>query len=841
MAGELVSGRGSQPYRRRGGLGKQRTGDGKLASMSDQPLPLAGLRVIDCTVERGELAARLLGDLGAEVVKVEAPGGSPARALAPVRRGVSLAWAVRNAGKLGMMLDLGDGGPVGERDRDRFSGLLDHSDVLVASGAQIAGGLDMKALAAAHPHLVVVAVTAFGLDGPFSDYVATDAVLSATGGIAFKAGVAEGTPLFPPGHLVDDLVSVTAAFAALCALYQRESTGAGQFVELSANEAIALAADWALPNVSARVLAGEPPAEVRNGSGPVYPVFKCKDGYVRLVVLSPRQWRALREWLGEPEYLQDPELESFVSRLMIAATVINPLLVEHFAKFGMDEAAAEAQRRGIVCTPALPPARVLENEHLRSRGTFAPMRMGDDVTAPMFTGFYEVDGVRAGPQDSPPEVGQHTEQVFANLGDSRPAPASIPAPSPPLTGVRVMDFGIGAVGVEVGRRLAEYGAEVIKIESRAYPDFMRTVTGGEFSPSFVSSSRSKLGFGANAQTPEGHEILLRLTEHSDVVVENNSTGTMDDLGLGFEDLTAVNPNVVMVSSQLMGSRGTWADWRGYGPTGQGPGGLLHLWNYADRDDPAGSASIYPDHYAGCLGAVGALAALVGRERGTCATTTHVEVAQVEAVAGSLADLLAAAAVEPGSVVPTGNRSEQGAPWGLYPCAGEEQWVAITCRDDADWRALRAAMGEPDWATDPALDHATARHANTAMLDEKVAEWTRTDTKDAIATRCQQRGVPAAPMLTGTDMGSHPHYVARQFAIRIDQQVLGEMVLDGAAFHGDLMVGPDVRGAPAIGEHTREISASVLGLDDAEVDKLLAMGALETTPPVAHPTLSESPG
>jgi crotonobetainyl-CoA:carnitine CoA-transferase CaiB-like acyl-CoA transferase len=705
---------------------------------------------------------------------------------------------------------------------------------------ELAGGLDARELAARHPHLVVVAITAFGLEGPFTDYLATDAVLSASGGIAFKAGVPEGTPLFPPGHLVDDLVSVTAAFATLCALYQREQTGAGQFVELSANEAVALCADWALPNVSARVLAGEPPAEVRNGSGPVYPVFKCKDGYVRLVVLSPRQWRALREWLGEPEYLQDPELESFVARLMIAATVINPLLEEHFAKFGMDEAAAEAQRRGIVATPALPPARVLTNEHLASRGTFAPLEVGAGVSAPVFAGFFEVDGVRAGPHAAPPAIGEHTEDVFANLGDPRRAPTTIAEPTPPLRGLRVMDFGIGAVGVEVGRRLAEYGAEVIKIESRAYPDFMRTVTGGEFSPSFVSSSRSKLGFGANAQTPEGRDLLLRLAGHSDVVIENNSTGTMDDLGLGFADLAAVNPGIVMVSSQLMGSRGTWANWRGYGPTGQGPGGLLHLWNYADRDDPAGSASIYPDHYAGCLGAVGALAALVGRARGTT-EALHVEVAQVEAVAGSLADLLAAEGIEPGSVVPSGNQSEQGAPWGLYPCAGEEQWVAITCRDDSDWRALREAMGEPDWAGDPGLDSSAQRLARADELDARVGEWTRSDAKDAIAARCQQHGVPAAPMLTGTDMGSHPHYVARDFAIRVDQQVIGEMVLDGAAFHGALMVGPDVRQAPAIGEHTRDIARSLLGLDDAEVDKLLAAGVLETTPPVTVPEVSETPG
>ena len=797
-----------------------------MPAPNQRPLPLTGLRVVDCTVELGELAARLLGDLGAEVVKVEAPGGSPARTLAPVRAGVSLAWAVRNAGKLGVTLDLGR-----VADRERFEQLLRHADVLVASDATLPGDLDLRELARRHPHLVALAITAYGLDGPFADYVATDAVLSATGGIAFKAGVPDGPPLFPPGHLVDDLVSVTAAFAALCALYQREQVGPGQFVELSANEAIALCADWALPNVSARVIAGEPPAEVRNGSGPVYPVFKCKDGYVRLVVLSARQWRALREWIGDPEYLRDPELDNFVSRLVIAATVINPLLDEHFVKFGMDEAAAEAQRRGIVCTPALPPARVLTNEHLASRGTFAPMELAVGVTAPVFTGFFEVDGGRAGPQAPPPAVGEHNERVFASLGAPRAASSSTrPDPGPPLAGVRVMDFGIGAVGVEVGRRLAEYGAEVIKVESRAYIDFMRTVTGMEFSPSFVSSSRSKLGFGANAQTPEGHDLLLRLVEASDVVIENNSTGTMDGLGLGFAALSSVNPEIVMVSSQLMGSHGTWADWRGYGPTGQGPGGLLHLWNYADRDDPAGSASIYPDHYAGCLGAVGALAALVGRARGANAAT-HVEIAQVEAVVGSLADLLAAEGIAPGSVVPSGNRSEQGAPWGLYPCAGEEQWIAITCRDDADWRNLRAAMGDPAWAADPSYATADSRLSRTAELDAKVAKWTRTETKDAIAEQCQRHGVPAAPLLTGTDMGSHPHYLAHDFAIRVDQPGLHEMVLDGAAFHGDLMVGPDVRRAPFLGEHTREIATTVLGLDDAEVDKLLAAGVLETTPPV----------
>jgi len=343
----------------------------------------------------------------------------------------------------------------------------------------------------------------------------------------------------------------------------------------------------------------------------------------------------------------------------------------------------------------------------------------------------------------------------------------------------------------------------------------------------------------NAQTPEGHDLLLRLAAVSDVVIENNSTGTMEDLGLGWSDLVSANPGIVMVSSQLMGSRGTWADWRGYGPTGQGPGGLLHLWNYEDRDDPAGSASIYPDHFAGCLGAVAAMAALVGRARGTTAGL-HAEVAQVEAVAGALADLLAAEGVAPGSVVPSGNRSERGAPWGLYPCAGEEQWVAITCRDDGDWQALVSEMGDPEWARDPRWATAEARVSDARALDEHVAAWTRELVKDDVAARLQARKVPAVPMLTGTDMGTHPHYLAHEFAITVDQQELGPMVLDGAAFHADLMVGPDVRQAPTVGEHTRQLAIALLGLDDAEVDGLLGKGVLETTPPVAS-TPGETPG
>jgi crotonobetainyl-CoA:carnitine CoA-transferase CaiB-like acyl-CoA transferase len=738
---------------------------------------------------------------------------------------VSLAFAVRNAGKRGVVLDLADGADV-----ERFHELLDHADVLVTSAAELAPGLDARDLAVRHPHLVVGALLPFGLDGPYADWAATDATLAASGGFAFKAGIPEDSPLLPPGHLVDDAASITGAFGLLCALYQREATGAGQFVEVSVNEAIAQICDWSLPNAMARIEAGFPAGEVRNGNGPIYPIFACKGGYVRLIILSIRQWHAMREWLGEPEFLQDPALDGFVARREIAEHVLNPLFVSHFADLSMEEVSLEAQKRGIVCTPALTPADILTNEHFESRRTFVDVEVAPGVTAPLASGYFEIDGERAGPATAPPAVGEHTDAVFASLGDARPAPPRDAPAGLPLAGLRVMDFGHGAVGVEVGRRFAEYGAEVMKIESRTYTDFMRLQLGGETNPSFASSSRSKLGFGVNAKTDDGRALIHRLAAVSDLVVENNSTGTMDKLGIGFDALQAVNPGLVMVSSQLMGSHGAWSWWRGYGPSTQPPGGLVHLWNYADRDEPAGSMSIYPDHVAGCLGAVASLAALVGRARDVNAGV-HVEVAQVETVTGMLGDLIAAEGVEPGSVVPMGNRSEVGAPWGLYRCAGEEEWLAITCRDDADWQGLVAAMGSPTWANGAAYADVAGRRAGADEIDARIGEWTASQSKDAVARACQAQGVPAAPMLTGVEMTTDAQYVARGFAVQIDQPGVGPLVLDGAAFRGARMAGPDIRRAPDLGEHTRQIARDQLGLDDDEIDRLLAAGVLETTPPV----------
>jgi crotonobetainyl-CoA:carnitine CoA-transferase CaiB-like acyl-CoA transferase len=374
----------------------------------------------------------------------------------------------------------------------------------------------------------------------------------------------------------------------------------------------------------------------------------------------------------------------------------------------------------------------------------------------------------------------------------------------------------------VGRMLAEYGAEVLKVESRSYPDFIRLATGSEMSPSFASSSRSKLGFGANAKNPDGNRVLKQLIAKCDALIENNSTGVMDQLGLGYQTLQEVNPGLIMLSSQLMGSRGPWADFRGYGPSTRAAGGIEMLWNYDDQDEPAGGMSIFPDHLCGRLGALGIMAGLLGRRRGD-GTGAHVELAQVEATLGIVGDLLTKEALEPGTVRATGNRRDRGTPWGLFRCEGEEQWVAITCRDDADWAAMVEVMGSPAWAKDPALATAAGRADRVDDVEKGVREWTSGHTREDVADSLQKAGVPAGEMLTALESITNEHYLARGFKVERDQPgVVGErMAFDGPGFYGTRMAPVYIAKAPWVGEHTREVCRDLLGMDEAEIERLVA--------------------
>jgi crotonobetainyl-CoA:carnitine CoA-transferase CaiB-like acyl-CoA transferase len=280
----------------------------------------------------------------------------------------------------------------------------------------------------------------------------------------------------------------------------------------------------------------------------------------------------------------------------------------------------------------------------------------------------------------------------------------------------------------------------------------------------------------------------------------------------------------MASSQLVGSRGAYASWIGYGPTTQTFGGLSHLWNFDDGDPPPGNPAIHPDHFVGRLCAIAALLGVYARD--ATGSGVHSDIAQVEATIANIGDLLAKESIAPGSVRPEGNDDERGAPWGVFPCAGEQTWAVICVRDDRDWQAFADAMGRPSWTTDTRFASVEGRKALRREINANVAEWTSTSTPHEVMQRVQAHGVPAGAMLSSFDQFSDPHFIERGFLVPVDQQDAGPLTFEGPAFRGTGIAAAYIAQAPLLGEHTREIAASLLGLSDDEIDRLIADGVLE---------------
>jgi crotonobetainyl-CoA:carnitine CoA-transferase CaiB-like acyl-CoA transferase len=789
--------------------------------------PLAGLRVVDLADEKGELCGRLLADLGADVIRVEPPGGAVSRTLPPFAPGggPSLYFAVRNAGKRGAVLDLAT-----DAGRARLHALLDGADVLVESsrpGALARLGLGAGALLARHPALVVTSITDFGQDGPYRDYEGTNMVGVAMGGMLHRAGIPAKPPVLIPGQLAYDVAGIAGAFGSLLAFYKRLRTGAGQHVDVSAMDATAGLSDWSLPNYSLN-----PNRTHRTGSG-IYTLYRCADGFIRMIILVPKHWRAMKEWAGNPPELADPKYDQFINRLMEMDKIV-AVLEGFFADKKKIEVAEEAQRRGIPATPLLRPGEVLDNAHTRARRTFRALPVAPGVEARVPSGFLHVDGERAGPASGPPAPGGRSDGGWPERPERAPlaalfarAPAP-PADGHPLRGLRVLDCGVGAVGVEVGRFFAEFGADVIKIESSDAPDFIRVIMSSYMNPSFLSSSRSKRSFGVDLRKERGRELLEALARRADVFIENNGTGVMEKLGFGAAQLRALNPRMVSVSSQSAGSSGPWKDWIGYGPSTHSTSGLQYLWNYPeDEERPAGSTAVHPDHLIGRLGMLGALAGLIHREHS--GRGSHYDLAQFETPINLLADLFAQESLAPGSVRPLGNDSERGAPWSCLPCAGEDEWCVINVRSDAEWQRLRKAIGDPAWAADPALDTAEGRIARRAAIDEQLGAWTRAREPRAVMETLQAAGVPAGIVAHAVHHMSDPQLAHRGYPKVVVQPGYESIVVEGPPFLGSDLPEPIVGPAPLLGEHTRDVARELLGLSDAEIQALIDEGVIEDPP------------
>ena len=785
-------------------------------------LPLVGLRVLDSADEKGELCGRLLADLGADVIRVEPPGGAGSRRLPPFHGDTSLYFAVRNTNKRSVVLDLDV-----EEGRQRLLDLLPGVDVWIEShrpGTLAEVGLAPVDLVEQFPGLVVTSITDFGATGPYRDFEGTDAVLTAMSWMLFKAGVPELPPVLPPGALAYDIAGITAAFATLTAHRQQRRTGRGQWVDLSVMESVAQTTDWALAGQS--TTGGPPPqSEIRDGAGPLYPVVPCADGWVRPAVVTIAEWRKMRAWLGEPAVLQDERYDTTGGRVVDYHEVIRPLYEAHFRDRKMIEASEDGQNRRIPITPLLRPADVLTAPQYESLGSFAETEIRPGVIGQVASGFYLVDGERVGVREPAPSLGD--APVAGSLWQPRESATGGEGGDlavGPYAGLRVLDFGIAGAGPEVARLLAEYGADVIRVESPKRPDLFRQLGGPSgISAVFASSNRSKRSFGADFTDPDAVRLVLELVKTADLVVENLPPGTMDRWGLGWDAIHAANPNAFLFSSQTMGTTGPWKDWRGYGANTQPVGGLTYLWSFPDTDEPVASNVAFPDHVVGRLGAVATAAYLIGRER--LDGGKHIEIVQAEVCVNVLSELFLEESLAPGTVGPRGNRSPRGAPWGVYRCSGDQHWCAVTCRSDEEWRALVECMGSPRWAMDLTFATAEGRRARHDEIDEGITTWTSERTDTEVMHTLQAAGVPAGRMMYVSEQLTDPHLRERGYIGQIEQPGLGPMLLDGAGFHSVGIPGPVTTPAPFLGEHTHDIAASVLDLSANDIARLTESGAL----------------
>jgi crotonobetainyl-CoA:carnitine CoA-transferase CaiB-like acyl-CoA transferase len=765
--------------------------------------PLDGVRVVDLADEVGEAAARLLADLGADTLKIEPTGGAETRREAPMVDGVSLPFAVRNANKRGLTVDLDIGTGLA-----LARAAVGAADIAFLS-TDAAEMLDVHALTETNPGLVIVVCTPFGRTGPRAHWRATDRVLYALSGELSRSGRPGDVPLCPPDGLAQATAAAQAAWSGVVAFTQRLRTGLGQVVDISQHEAVVTGLDPAF-GVQGSAAAGRS-GKVRRDRPPAdsYPIYPCADGYVRLCLLAKRQWRGMFGWLGEPAEFADPAFDSIGARVQ-AADRLDPMITELFSRHTGKELVAEAAKRGVPLAEVLSLGDALAADHFVSAGTVAKAELAPGMVTTAPIGCIEVDGERLGIRTPSPAPGARGEAPW-------PEPEAIwpdgdqPVDSLPFAGLKVLDLGVIVFGAELGRAFADLGAEVIKVESLAFPDGLRQTRGGELmNASFAWGQRNKKSLGLNLRSEEGHAIFVDLAKDCDVILSNFKPGTLSALGIGHRALAPLNPGIVILESAAFNSRGPWARRLGYGPLVRAACGISSLWRYDDRAVECwDGVTVFPDHVAARIAALAVASVLIARR--TTGRGASIEVAQSDVVLHQLAALAAHESLVPGAAQPRGNRGSAMF-GGIFDAAGDDEWCVIDARSVSEVDNLYRLVGAPS--------------RDESTLFAAVADWVSSRAPHHAMEELQDNGVPAAAMLRLPELLDDPQLAHRGTFSRLIHPALDfELPTENAASPYERMPSLPMKPAPAVGQHTRELTRDMLAITDGEYASLLQKGIL----------------
>ena len=390
----------------------------------------------------------------------------------------------------------------------------------------------------------------------------------------------------------------------------------------------------------------------------------------------------------------------------------------------------------------------------------------------------------------------------------------------PLTGVRVTDFSVHAAGPFAGLMLAELGAQVIKVESSARLDITRRTHAmyGKPPSSFEQVNANKLSVCLNLKEPRAVSLALELVLVSDLVLENFRPGVMDRLGLGYEELRLVKPDVILVSLSSNGQTGPERSYAGYAPMFAALGGLGHLTGYPDG--PPVELRHAMDHTGGMLAAFCAIAALcTKRSRAASNIGQHVDVSVRDLATTFIGPALLDFAMNLREVHRQGNRDDACSPQGVYRCKGEDAWVSISVGSEEEWRGLCAAMGNPGWADEPRFGDAYQRWHNQDELDRLLHEWTLRSTPWEITQLLQQGGVPAFPSLSADQLAGDPHLLARDAFPTICHPEKGQQRAVAPPWRFSRTQARIDRWTPDLGENNQDVLHGLLGLEASEVRAL----------------------
>jgi crotonobetainyl-CoA:carnitine CoA-transferase CaiB-like acyl-CoA transferase len=807
---------------------------------------LRGVRVLDLgTGIAAPFAARLLGDFGAEVIKVEPPGGDPARHLPPLlpdgpEAERSLLFRYLNWNKRGTVLDVA--AAEGQRE---LRALVERADIVIegfAPGVLEGWGIPPARLLEWQPRLVVTSVTEFGRQGPYAGFRGSDLVLQAMSGIMQISGEAERPPLKHGLSQAAFCGGLNGAYATLAAFHAAERDGIGEHVDLSIQEC--LVSELVITEtfysfmgaVQGRRLAVEDPF-----SGAPIPTRR---GFVAIQAGGSMPPQAYAE-LFRDDAFKDPKFASNRQRalhLEECAALMRRCLADRDAK----EVFLDGSRRRLLLGVVQGAADLLACEQLQARGFFAevPHPAGGRFRYPVELAKLSVTPTSV--RRPAPMLDEHAAalRIEASAPVAVPSPAAVAQPRLPLEGLRVLDMATVVAVPYMAALLSDLGADVIKIEAPHKLDATRqgvltTYLDNDTREDAINRSgiwqvvnRGKRSIALDLAQEEGREILRGLIARSDIVVDNFPPRVMQNWGLDEAEMLRLNPGLIWLTNTGYGSTGPWRNFSSQGTTLEVTMGIASYSGYrGGRPSKVGHS--YPDFLACWTGLASIFAAL--RHRRLTGAGQRIDLGMYQVGAAMIPEALLQVQIDGSEPERIGNEHPEHVPSDCYPAAGEDRWVALTVETDAQWNELAGLMAADGIVPAADLAAAAVRRARRVEVNHLVARWTRRRVAQKTMQLLQARGIACGPVLNNRDLLLDPHLAARGFHERLNLPApMGLRPMMGRPWKLAKRGVHACKPAPRFGEDGPGILRDVLGLDPARIEALTAQRVVCLAPTTSRP-------